>query len=132
MTTPAREALYLAQHLVQWEGKGYAHFNPHGKPLEDLPVIYGFNNGGGPHFYDAVLISEDGKILGGHGCSHEGYMLSDLGILSGSRPDRHEEFKAHYPDGYRMDFVSYADTREHQGLKDAFDLHKAKNATEAA
>jgi hypothetical protein len=34
-------------------------------------------------------------------------MPADLGILEGTRPDRHEEFKAHYPDGYRMEFVGY-------------------------
>ena len=121
MTTPQAAASYLAQHLKEWEGKGYAIYNPHNKPVEELPVIYGFNNGGSDGWYSAALISEDGHGLGGHACSHEGYMPSDLGVLEGSRSDRHEDFKKHYPDGYRMDFVKYGDVKNHEGLKLAFE-----------
>lgn len=45
MTTPAAANYYLAQHLLEQEGKPYAVFNPHNKPVESLPVIFGFNNG---------------------------------------------------------------------------------------
>lgn len=128
MTTPAAEALYLAQHQAQQVGKGYAVYNPHDKPTEELPVIYGFNNGGSPGWWSACLIAEDGTGLGGHCCSHEGYMRSDLGVLEGARPDRHEHFRAHYPDGYRMDFVSYDDVRDHEALKLAFERNKAIEA----
>jgi hypothetical protein len=114
MTTPAATALYLAKHLVEWEGKGYEIYNPHNKPLEELPVIYGFNNGGQSGWLRAVAIAEDGNVLGRHTCSHEGYMRADLGIIKGSRPGRHEEsYRVHYPDGYRMDFVPF----EHEGLQ---------------
>lgn len=124
MTTPAAAALYLSQHLVEWEGKGYEVHNPHNKPIDELPVIYGFNNGGSPGWYEAVAIAEDGNALGGHVCSHEGYMPHDLGIIKGSRPDRHEEsYKVHYPDGYRMDFVSFKDVDGHEALKKAFELN---------
>jgi len=125
MTTAAAEAAYLADYLSQWAGKGYATFNPNGKPVEDLPVIYGFNNGGSTGWFSGVLLAADGTSLGGHVCSHEGYMPGDLGVLEGSRPDRHVTFQEHYPDGYRMDFVGYADVREHPGLKAAIELHKA-------
>ena len=50
-------------------------------------------------------------------------MLGDLGIYDGSRPDRHETFRQHYPEGYRMDFVSYGDVDGHAGLQAAFALH---------
>jgi hypothetical protein len=119
MTTPAAEALYLAQHLHDNDGRKVAFFNPHDKPLSELPVIYGFNNGRSPGFYSAVLVAEDGTCLGGHLCSAENYMPHDLGILEGTRPDRHEEFRAHYPDGYRMEFVGYADLKNHAGLNAA-------------
>lgn len=120
MTTKAAEALYLAQHLAEWVGKGYAVHNPHDKPLAELPVIYGFNNGGSPGWYSAVLLAEDGTHLGGHICSSEGYMPHDLGVLEGARPDRHETFQAHYPDGYRMDFVPHSEVPTHDGLGKAF------------
>ncbi len=105
MTTPAAAALYLAQHRLAVEGHGWAVVNPNDRPIDGLPIIYGFNNGGSPGLLSAVLIAADGTVLGRHGCSAEGYMEHDLGILEGSRPDRHETFAEHYPDGYKMEFV---------------------------
>lgn len=131
MTTPAAAALYLAQHEYEHQNRGYAVFNPHGNPVGDLPVIYGFNNGGPSEWLSGVLIAQDGTILGGHICSYEGYMRNDLGILEGTRPDRHETFRKHYPDGYRMDFVGYAQVGNHAGLKAAFAEYKAKPLQEA-
>lgn len=123
MTTAQAERAYLAEHIREWAGKGYAVHNPHNKPVEALPVIYGWNNGGCPGWYSACLLSEDGEGLGGHICSSEGYMPHDLGILEGSRPDRHERFRAHYPDGYRMDFVRHDDP----GLEAAYQRYIAKH-----
>jgi hypothetical protein len=132
MTTPARELLYRVQHLVEMEGRPIAVHNPHGRPVDELPIIYGFNNGGSPGWFSAALLAEDGTGLGGHVCSHEGYMPNDLGILEGCRPDRHEEFRKHYPDGYRMAFVSYGDVREHAGLNEAFRLNQEQAAAATA
>jgi len=119
MTTKAAEKLYLAQHEQKMEGKKWAVYNPHKKPLEDLPAIYGFNNGGSKNWYSGVLLAEDGTGLGGHICSAEGYMYYDLGILEGARPDRHETFRKHYPDGYRMVFIPTSEVEDHKGLDDA-------------
>lgn len=120
--------------LLQRSGEAstarYAVYNPCGKAVEELPVIYGFNNGGSPGFMDAVLIAQDGACLGSHLCSAEGYMPGDLGCLPGSRPDRHEDFQKHYPDGYRMDFVS-GDPRKHAGLMAAIALNQQR-AVEAS
>ena len=126
MTTPEAEALYLAQHRMEWGGKPYAVFNPHDQPVHMLPVIYGFNNGGSPGWYSGCLLAEDGTGMGGHICSSEGYMYHDLGIVEGSRPDRHEHFKAHYPDGYRMDFVPESQVMTHPGLEAAYQRNQAK------
>lgn len=105
--------------------KGYAVYNPHGREIGSLPVIYGFNNGGRPGWLYGQLIAEDGTDLGGHLCSHELYMPGDLGVLEGSRADRHEAFRSHYPDGYRMDFVSHGDVLSHPALTEAFKLNEA-------
>jgi len=130
MTTPAAARLYLAQHEHAMEFKGYAVFNPHNKPFEELPIIYGFNNGGRAGWYSAVLLSQDGLELGGHTCSDEGYMRHDLGILEGTRPDRHKTFQKHYPDGYRMDFIPMEEVKDHEGLNAAYALNQ-KLAEEA-
>lgn len=106
----------------------FAVFNPKNIPVNYLPYIYGFNNGGSRDWWDAALIAEDGTYLGGHICSHEGYMPGDLGCLEGSRPDRHEGFKLHYPDGYRMTFVGQDDFDTSEGLKAAIALNKEKAA----
>lgn len=124
MTTPAAANYYLAKHLLEMEGRPYAIYNPHGKPVECLPVIFGFNNGGSAEWLEAALIAEDGTGLGGHICSHEGYMRHDLGIMEGTRSDRHEQFRKHYPDGYRMAFVSYGEVTTCEPLLKAFELNQ--------
>ena len=130
MTTQAAADLYLAQHQYEMEGVGYAVYNPNDLPLDDLPVIYGFNNGGSNNWYTGVLMAEDGKCLGSHICTHEGYMRHDLGILEGSRLDRHDTFREHYPDGYKMDFVPACDVKEHFGLMQAYELNQINGAKE--
>lgn len=107
-------------------------FNPHSKALEELPVIYGFNNGGTPGLLHAVAIAEDGTCLGGHGCSHEGFMPYDLGMVEGHRPDRHKnDYQPHYPDGYRMEFVPSDEIKDHAGLNAAFALNQKQIPVEA-
>ncbi len=124
MTTPATEALYLAQHNHAHEDRRPAVYNPHNKPVDHLPFIYGFNNGGSI-FCEGVLLAESGHYLGGHLCSNEGYMLADLGILEGTRPDRHNEFRAHYPDGYRMVFIPGSEAVSHAGLLAVIERYRA-------
>ena len=122
MTTPEAAAQYLGEHLRRWNDKGWAVHNPDGVPVESLPVIYGFNNGGSADWLSGCLITASGVWTGGHVWSHEGYMPADLGVLLGSRPDRHDEFRKLYPRGYRMEFVSYMDVPGHTGLQAAFAL----------
>lgn len=105
-----------------------AVFNPKDRPADELPVIYGFNNGGQPGLLNGVLIAEDGAYLGGHACSHEFYMPGDLGVIEGHRPDRHEKFRHHYPDGYRMEFVGHAQVKSHPGLDAACKRHAERAA----
>jgi hypothetical protein len=127
MTTEAAERLYEAQHGFEWSGRGWAIHNPGGKPEDELPVIFGFNNGGVRGCMSACLIAEDGTGLGGHICTSEAYMPDDLGVLDGTRADRHETFRKHYPDGYRMEFVRYNDVRGHQKLMAAIAIANAKS-----
>ena len=112
-----------------WGGKGYAVYNPDGKPLEELPVIYGFNNGGSRTGGPASSWQRMELVWGGHICSNEGYMPHDLGVTNGSRPDRHETFQSHYPDGYRMDFVSAVDEKAGRaGVNAAYKKNQEKAA----
>jgi hypothetical protein len=119
MTTKAAETMYEQQHLSEWKDKSWAVYNPQNKPLSELPTIYGFNNGGKRPFYEARLVSEDGIDLGSHGCTSEAYMPADLGVLEGSAPSRHQFFRCHYPNGYKMEFVGYDDVQGHDKLMTA-------------
>lgn len=132
MTTPTAVALYEAQHIHAHSHLNVAVFNPQGKTLEELPTIYGFSNGGSPGWMHAVLIAEDGTCLGGHLCSSEAYMPADLGVLENTRSDRHEEFQKHYPDGYKMEFVGYADVDNHLGLLLAIEKNNEVHGEESA
>lgn len=114
----------------------FAKYNPNDLPIEELPVIYGFNNGGQTNFLYAQLISSDGIDMGSHLCSSESFMPGDLGCLVGTAPHRHEGFVKQYPDGYRMEFVYSDDMDNHQkfidALKLANDLNKASEEAEHA
>lgn len=119
-----------AEHNNKTSYMKIAIFNPHKKMLTDLPVIYGFNNGETSQWYEGGLLSEDGDILGGHFSSDEIYMPSDLGIVDGTRPDRHEAFRKYYPEGYRMEFVCIKDIPSHPEFNAAVERYKLKHMAE--
>lgn len=96
-----------------------AVYNPKNQPLEGLPTIYGFKS-----FSEGVLITQEGEFLGSHLCSSESYMLHDLGVLKGSRPDRHKTFMKYYPNGYKMEFVSQEVAKNHTKFQTALRLWK--------
>lgn len=95
-----------------------------------LPKIYGFNNGGNEGWMSAEAIAQDGTHLAGHICSNESFMRHDLG-MDGESERKHDKYKAHYPDGFVTEFVSYKDVPNHQGLQAALALHSAKNSAKA-
>jgi hypothetical protein len=97
--------------------------------MNQKPKIYCFSNvvGGGDGI--AYAMAEDGTVLGSHWCSHENYVPHDLGVREGARPDRHETYRKHYPEGYEMVFVPSAEVSTHEGLQKAFELnHKQTEA----
>lgn len=94
------------------------------------PKIYCFSNVVGGGEGEAIAIAEDGAVLGSHWCSHECYVSGDLGVEEGSRPDRHETYAKHYPDGYEMEFVASKDVEKHEGLRQAIASYETKSAVE--
>lgn len=104
-----------------------AIYNPQNRPVDELPTIYGYNEGGRPGWLVGVLIAEDGTELGEHISFHESLMPRDLGVLEEARADRHDVFSEHYPDGYRTEFVSFADVPTHLGLSAAIHRNQAQD-----
>lgn len=125
MTTKEAEARYLREHLNATANAGSNIYNPRNVPVGELPVIYGFNSGDTYLGCIGRIVSQDGTYLGGHSCSHEGYMRSDLGMI----PDSYHEqaFRDHYPEGFRTEFVSLRDVAGHEGLQAALLLHEQKS-----
>ena len=132
MTTESAHVEYVLYHLREMAAKNVAVHNPNNMPLDMLPRIYGFNNGGSRQWLEAVLLSEDGVYLGSHICSDEAYMPHDLGVLEGTRPDRHETFRKHYPGGYVMQFVPYDDFNRCPGVLAAVEAAAERESAEAA
>lgn len=130
MTTKAAAEMYKAMHIAENENKDTVIFNPYSKPVNGLPVIYAFSNviGGGDG--QALAMAEDGLCLGEHWCSAEAYVPHDLGVLVGTRDDRHETYRAHYPDGYRMEFVPARDMKSHPGIAIAYELYQKLAASQ--
>lgn len=93
--------------------------------------IYCFSNvvGGGDGI--AYAMGDDGTVLGSHLCSHEGYVPNDLGVNEGSRLDRHETYKKHFPNGYEMEFVQAKEVTSHVGLQEAFRLNQLQGDEES-
>lgn len=94
------------------------------------PKIFVFSNVKGGGDGPCYAMAEDGHVLGSHYCSHEGFASRDLGVTPGSRPDRHEDYKKHYPDGYEMEFVPASAIDRHVALQKAFELNKLMMKTE--
>lgn len=125
MTTEQAEIMYLNQHLEDCKDLKNVIYNPHNIKYDKLPFIYGFNNGFRESFFEAFLLSEDGICLGGHACSNESYMPWDLAIIN-PNSDRHNAFKKHYPNGYRMIFIPSNDVKNNTGLQEAISNFEKK------
>jgi hypothetical protein len=70
-----------------------------------------------------MAMAEDGHVLAGHCSSHELWAKHDIGLTSDWK---HEQYKAHYPDGYEVEWVDRP--FDHEGLMAAY----AKNQEIAA
>lgn len=94
------------------------------------PKIFAFSNVVGGGDGSALAMAEDGTVVGQHWCSNEAWVPHDLGVTSDWH---HEEYKAHYPDGFEMEFVRADDVKAHAGLTAAFALNqKQAEAADAA
>ena len=93
-------------------------FNPSGRPLSELPVVYGYEAMFKWKVSFVGLLSDAGDsyaIVIGGGIDAP----SRLGVVSGSRPDVDQYLRARHPNGYRMEFVPWVDFEAHEGLAKA-------------
>lgn len=90
---------------------------------ETKPKIFVFSNVHGGGEGPCYAMAEDGTVVGQHYCTCEGWAAHDLGVTSDWH---HEEYKAHYPNGYEMEFVPVSKISSHAALQEAFGLNKAQ------
>lgn len=93
-----------------------------------MPKIFVFGPGDEGIYY---ALAQDGTVLGSHLCSDEGFASHDLGVRRDSRPDRHVEYAAHYPNGYEMEFVPSRTTQSHVALQEAIRLNRQSAETQS-
>lgn len=85
------------------------------------PKIFAWVNGGkGTDMQSVNAMAEDGHFLAGHMSSAEFWAKHDIGITSDWK---HDLYKAHYPDGYELEWVE--DARNHAGLQAAYAKNQA-------
>lgn len=89
----------------------------------EKPKIYVFSSADGREGA-CFAMAEDGTVLGSHWCSSQNFALHDLGVIKGSRPDRHDHYRQHYPGGYEMEFIPADQLESHAGFQKAFKLNK--------
>lgn len=114
-------------------GNGWVVYNPKEKPVLELPTITvsSLDENIGTIGTLFVSLAEDGACLGSHFCSNSGYAFGDLGVIAGRREDRHEIYRKHYPDGYRMRFVHPKEVRNDAIFTKALELNKTYNYEES-
>ena len=72
-------------------------------------------------------LSEDGWGLGSHVSSSESFAKHDIGLTSDWH---HDTYRAHYPDGYEVEWVD--DPKNHEGVERAYALNQALDSAEVA
>ncbi len=92
--------------------------------MSDKPKIYVFSAMENGREGVCYAMAQVGTVLGSHFCSSEGFAPGDLGVTEGFRPDRHETYKKHYPDGYEMEFIKASNHDNHVGLQEALKLNE--------
>lgn len=91
-----------------------------------MPKIFIFVSGvmkdsyGCEHDVLGTAIAEDGTALASHLSSSIGFLKHDMGYKGSDW--KHDLYKAHYPDGYELEWVD--DPEKHEGLQKAFENNK--------
>jgi hypothetical protein len=84
-------------------------------------------SGWAPNDVIGYALAEDGTRLASHLSSHVGFSKYDMGLTSGWK---HDFYKAHYPDGYELEWVD--DPDNHPALLAALELNEKRYQEEQA
>ena len=92
-------------------------------PESVKPRVFLFINSSAPEWYVGMALAEDGCFLASHVSSSPAWARHDMGLTSDWK---HTAYKAHYPDGYEVEWVD--DVRGHAGLMAAYALNQQQAA----
>jgi len=62
-------------------------------------------------------LAEDGTFLAAHVSSSEQFAKHDIGLTS---ERKHDAYRAHYPNGYELEWIDDPSPGKHAGLDEAF------------
>ena len=86
-----------------------------------MKKIFCFVNGGfGRMGGEVAAVAEDGEHLASHFSSNEGWAKHDIGINSDWK---HDKYKAKYPDGYELVWLSPEETDTNVNFLRAIELN---------
>lgn len=92
------------------------------KVFPRLPEIYVFQSSEGDTYIGGKAIAEDGSYVASHSSSDETWLRHDLGVTSDWY---HDDYRKHYPHGFRVVWVAPAEVPTHAGIQAAFAKHLA-------
>lgn len=84
--------------------------------------IYAFANSDWNGDLLGIGMAEDGAVLAHHISSSETWLAHDLGAMSQCK---HENYAAHYPDGFEVEYVPATELFCHEGLLAAVAANQA-------
>lgn len=111
-------------------------FNPNGLPTDELPVVYGFDNGNSDDgFAIGVLIDADGERIAECETGDSEELQQELGLLGTpalmAALSIHCYLNRKHPDGYVTKFVKYEDVLKDPGLQEAIEKSGGNTAGQA-
>lgn len=114
--------LYSDESFEKYIHRNPIIHNPNNKKIQQLPVILGFNSAD-KRFKTMVIgkvISEDNVIISTHVSTNESYLLQDLDLVKHNFGNKYNlgKYINIYPDGFRIEFISYPDVFKSERLKD--------------
>lgn len=101
-------------------------YNPAHRPIDELPVIYGYVSGANPKGCLCLAVSSDGDYLGNRWCTSPEFMAYDLSLAIDGGCQMIKFYLERYQNGFRCVAVPHGEEDSHVGLQKALDKLEAK------
>lgn len=90
-----------------------------------MPKIYLFCVCSGRGWFNGYALAEDGHVLNCHLSSSARFSKGDMGLYDDDWSGKRNNYAAHYPDGYELEWIDEDKLESHEGFQVAFAKNKA-------